>query len=114
MFSAVLLIGGVSIVELMLGVGLLALLFSPMRKTNWSVHAKRSLLIILGVILISPALTPAGSTALIPLPLGVLLAFIRRAEDVTFLFHTLWFLVPSMLVTGFVFGYMARRLFPDR
>ena len=112
MFSAVLLIGGVSIVELVLGAGLFALIFSPMRKTNWSVHAKRALLIILGVVLISPALAPAGSSALVPLPLGILLAFIRKSDDAIFLVRTYWFLIPSMLVTGLVFGYVARRLFP--
>ena len=112
MFSAVLLIGGVSIVELILGAFLLALLFSTLRKAGWSINGKRALLIILGVVLVSPALAPAGSSALIPLPLGVLLAFIRTSEDVTFLFRTYWFIVPSMLVTGLVFGYVARRLFP--
>jgi len=114
MFSAVLLIGGVSIVELILGAFLLALLFSTLRKAGWSINGKRALLIILGVVLVSPALAPAGSAALIPLPLGVLLAFIRKSEDVTFLFRTYWFIVPSMLVTGLVFGYIARRLFPGR
>jgi len=112
MLSAVVLIGFGSIVELTLGIGLLALVVSPIRKTDWPVRAKRTLLVTLGVILISPALAPAGSTALIPLPLGVLLAFIRRAEDVALLINTLWFLAPSMLVSGVVFSYVARRLFP--
>jgi len=114
MVSAVLLISFVSIVELILGSALLALLFSLLRKASWSRHAKRALLIVLGVILVSPALAPAGSTALIPLPLGILLAFLRKSEDVNFLLRTLWFIVPSMLITGLVLGYIARRLFPNR
>ena len=112
MVSVVLLIGFVSMIELMLGSALLALLFTLLRKARWPSYAKRALLIVFGVILVSPALAPAGFMALIPLPLGVLLAFLRKSEDVTFLFRTLWFIVPSMLVTGLVFGYMARRLFP--
>jgi hypothetical protein len=113
MVSAVLLIGFVSIVELILGSALLVFLFSLLRRVGWSSHVKRVLLIVLGVMLISPALAPAGSMALIPLPLGILLAFLRRSEDVTFLYRTLWFIVPSMLVTGLVFVYIARRLFPN-
>lgn len=114
MLSAVLFIGVVSIVELIVGVALLALLFSALRKTTWRILAKRASLIIVGVMLASPAPAPAGSAALIPLPLGVLLASIREWEDVTFLFRTYWFIVPSMLVTGLLLSYVAHRLFPYR
>jgi hypothetical protein len=112
MLSAVMLIGVLSTIELLLGVWLLALLRHPLDKAKWPANAKRSLLVGFGVLLASPALAPAGSSALIPLPLGVLLIFVRGSEDMDFLMHTSWFLLPSMIVTGIAFIYMARRCFP--
>lgn len=111
MHSAVMIIGVLFVIELLLGVCLLKILCYPLGKVKWSTNAKRSILVGVGVLLASPALAPAGSSALIPLPLGVLLIFVRRSEDVDFLMRTGWFLLPSMIVTGIVFFYMARRCF---
>lgn len=112
MVSEFLLLGFLATAELVLGIALLALLFYPFRKADWANRFKRALFIAFGVVLASPALAPAGSITVIPLPLGVLLAFIRSSSDIIFLLRTFWFTVPAMLITGFVSGYVARRLFP--
>lgn len=101
----------ISIIELVVGCALLALLFQPLRKFSWPSLHKRQLFVVFGVLLISPTVAPAGAISVIPLPIGVLLAFIRSSSDVIFLFRTWWFLLPSMLVTGFVFRHVANRMF---
>jgi hypothetical protein len=111
MLSAVLILGFISIVELVLGIGLLTLVFYPLQKVAWTAHRKRAVFVALGILLVSPAVAPAGTLAVIPLPFGVLLAFIRSSTDATFLFQTWWFIVPSMLITGFACRYVAHRLF---
>jgi hypothetical protein len=111
MFSVVLILGFVSIVELVIGVGLLTLIFYPLKKTAWPIHRKQAVFAALGVLIVSPAIAPAGTLAVIPLPLGVLLAFMRSSTDATFLLQTWWFIVPSMLITGLACRYVAHRLF---
>lgn len=111
MLSAVLILGSISIVELVLGTGLLAFIFYPLQKAAWPNHRKRAVFIASGVLLVSPAVAPAGTLAVAPLPLGVLLSFIRSSTDAMFLLKTWWFIVPSMLITGFLCRYVAHRLF---
>jgi len=112
MVSEFLVFGCLSIFELMLGSAILAILFYPLRKAGWNNGVNRALFVAFGIVLVSPALAPAGFITVIPLPLGILLAFIRSSSDITFLLRTSWFTVPSMFVTGFIFSYIARRLFP--
>ena len=114
MFSAVLILGFVSIVELVIGVGLLTVVLYPLQKSAWTIQRKKAMFVALGVLLVSPAIAPAGTLSVMPLPLGVLLAFIRSITDVTFLLQTWWFIVPSMLITGLVCRYVAHRLFSTR
>jgi hypothetical protein len=109
-----LILGFIYIAELVLGIGLLAFVFYPFQKSAWPNHRKRLLFIALGVLLVSPAVAPAGTLAVIPLPLGVLLAFIRSSTDAMFLARTWWLIVPSMLITGFACRYVAHRLFSAR
>jgi hypothetical protein len=111
MLSVVLILVFISIMELVLGVGLLAFVFYPLKKSSWPNHRKRAAFIALGILLVSPAVAPAGTIAVISLPLGVFLAFIRSSTDAMFLLKTWWFLVPSMLITGVVCRYVAHRLF---
>lgn len=111
MVSAVLILGCIAIVELVVGISLLAFIFFSVQKTPGFSNRRRFAFVALGVLLISPALVPAGTLAVVPLPLGVLLAFVRSSADVMFLLKTWWFIVPSMLVTGFACRYVARRFF---
>lgn len=112
MLSSVLILGFLSVAGLGIGIALLSLILYPLQKSTWPAHRKRGLFIALGVLLASPAVAPAGTLAVIPLPLGVLLAFIRSSTDAMFLARTWWFIVPSMLITGFACRYVAHRLFP--
>ena len=88
-----LLLGFLSITELLLGNALFALIFYPLRKAGLDNRFKRASFIAFGVVLASPALAPAGSIMVIPLPFGILLAFTRSSSDVSF--FTSKFLVHS-------------------
>lgn len=114
MLSAALILGLVAIVELVIGVGLLTIVLYPLQKAAWPIQRKKAMFVALGVLLVSPAIVPAGTLAVIPLPLGVILAFIRSLTDVTFLLKTWWFISPSALITGFVCRYVAHRLFSSQ
>ena len=107
-----LLLGFLSIAELLLGSAVFALIFYPLRKARLDNLFKRASFISFGVVLASPALAPAGSIMVIPLPFGIFLAFTRSSSDANFLLRNFWFTAPSMLITGLVFWYVARRLFP--
>lgn len=109
MLSVVLILFFSSVVELGLGVGLLSFVFCPLQKTAWPNRRKEAIFVALGVFLVSPSVAPAGSLAVMPLPLGVLIAFMRSSTDAMFLFKTGWFVVPSMLIMGLVCRYVARR-----
>ena len=112
MVSVVLMLAFVSIVEVVLGIGLLALvLYPPLQKATWTIRRKRVVFVTLGVLLISPVVAPAGTLAVIPVPIGVFLAFTRSSADVAFLLQAWWFIVPSMLATGFACWYVVHRLF---
>lgn len=110
MFSAVLIIGFISIVELTFGIGFLIAIFYLFKNAAWPSHRKRTVFVILGVLLISPSLAPAGTLAVIPLPLGILLAFIQSSTDAMFMLATWWFMLPSMLVTGITCRFVAKQL----
>jgi hypothetical protein len=99
------------IVELVLGIGLLATVFYPLKKSAWSNYQKRAIFVAVGALLVSPAVAPAGTLAIIPIPLGVLLACIRSSMDAMFLLKTWWLIAPSMLITAFVCRYVSHRLF---
>lgn len=114
MFSAVLILWLVAIVELVIGVGLLTVVLYPLQKAAWPIQRKKAMFVALGVLFVSPAIAPAGTLSVMPLPFGALLAFIRSLTDVAFLLKTLWFILPSMLITGFVCRYVAHRLFSTR
>lgn len=114
MISVVMVIGFISIVELALGIGFLVVIFHSFRNAAWPSNRKRVAFIILGVLLISPAIAPAGTLAVIPLPLGILLAFMRSSTDAMFMLKTWWFILPSMIVTGVVCRYVAQRVLVDR
>jgi hypothetical protein len=104
-------LGFISVVEMAVGCALLALLFRPLQKVGLPVIHKKVLFVVLGVLLISPIVAPAGSITLIPLPVCVLIAFIRSMSDIMFLFRAWWFVVPSILVTGFVCWCLASKIF---
>jgi len=112
MLSSVLILGFLSIAGLGIGIALLSLILYPLQKATWPLRRKQGLFTTLGILLASPAVAPAGTLSVIPLPLGVLLTSIRSSTDVMFLLKTWWFIVPSMLITGFVCKYVAHRLFP--
>jgi len=111
MLSAVLIIGCIAIMELVVGIGVLVLIFHSVQKTSRFSGRRRFAFVASGVLLISPALVPAGTLAVLPLPLGVLLTFVRSSADALFLLKTWWFIVPSMLITGFACRYTAYRVF---
>jgi hypothetical protein len=85
-----------------------------LRKSNAPVSIQRILFVALGTIILSPALAPAGTIAVIPLPLVVLLIFTRSASDIAFLVNQWRFLMPSMLVTATICCYIAWRVFPNQ
>lgn len=114
MLSAVLILGCIAIVEFAFGVGVLVLIFHSVQKKSGFSHRTRLAFVALGVLLISPALVPAGTLAVVPLPMGVLLALMRSSEDALFLLKTWWFIVPSMLITGFACRYAAHRVFSGK
>lgn len=99
--------------ELLIGVAILSFILHPLRQVRWSVFSKRVVLTILGVILVSPVLAPAGTLAVIPVPISVLMAFTRSSADVGYMLHTSWFIALSMLVTALLCRYVARRMFPE-
>ena len=85
-----------------------------LRKSNAPVSIQRILFVALGTIILSPALAPAGTIAVIPLPLVVLLIFTRSASDIAFLVNQWQFLMPSMLITATICCYIAWRVFPNQ
>src|SRR5206468_5536893 len=111
MLSAVLILACIAIVELVVGISVLAFIFSSVQKTPGFSRRRQFAFVALGVLLFSPALVPAGTLAVVPLPLGVLLTFVRSSADALFLLKTWWFIVPSMLITGFACSYVAHRCF---
>jgi hypothetical protein len=70
MLSAVLILGCTAIVELVVGISVLAFIFFSVQNTLGHSHRRRVTFVALGVRLISPALVPAGTLAVVPLPLG--------------------------------------------
>src|SRR6185312_5213312 len=84
-----------------------------LRKLKASVSVQRSLFVLLGTIILSPVLAPAGTIAAIPLPLGFLLIFTHSAADISYLAHMWWFVAPSMFVTAVVCIYISWRIFPN-
>lgn len=112
MLSAALTLGCIAIVELVVGISVLAFIFFSVQKMPGFSRRRRLAFVALGALLFSPALVPAGTLAVVPLPLGVLLTFVRSSADALFLLKTWWFIVPSMLITGFACSYVAHRFFP--
>ncbi|UPG84340.1 hypothetical protein L2Y94_13420 [Luteibacter aegosomatis] len=104
----------IAVVELLIGVGLLSFFVYPVKNIAWPNNRKRVIFVCVGVLITSPALAPAGTLALFPIPLGVLLMYLRSSEDAIFLLKTWWFILPSMLITGLACTYAANRLFAPR
>lgn len=111
MLTPAVILGFIAIVELALGIGLLTFVFNLFQNAGWPARRKQAAFVASGVLLISPAAAPAGMLAVVPLPLGMMLAFIRSAADAAFLLHTWWVIVPSMVITGIACTYVARRIF---
>lgn len=83
LFSALILVL-IAVAELTFGVALLTAVTYPLRKSKWPINSKQWIFSVLGGLLASPAIAPAGTLAVFPLPLGVLLAFVRTSTDAYF------------------------------
>lgn len=68
MLSAVLILACIAIVELVVGISVLAFIFFSVQKTPGFSRRRRFAFVTLGVLLFSPALVPAGTLAVVPLP----------------------------------------------
>ena len=77
------------------------------------VRAQRATFVVLGVAILSPMLAPAGTLAVMPVPLGVMLAFTRSVSDFSYFARMWWFVVPSLLITALICWGIARRVFPN-
>jgi len=75
MLSAVLILACIAIAEIVVGISVLVLIFHSVQKTSGFSRRRRLAFVALGVLLISPALVPAGTLTVIPLPMGVLMAY---------------------------------------
>jgi hypothetical protein len=98
----------------LIGGAVLAPMAYGLRKLKAPVSVQRSAFVILGTIILSPVLAPAGTIAVIPLPLGALLLFTRSVSDIAYLVRIWWFLVPSLLITAAICCYIAWRVFPNQ
>ena len=93
--------------------GVIAFVLVGMREFDATVSAQRAAFVVLGTILLSPALAPAGTFGAFPLPLGVMLAFVRSLQDLTFFFRMWRFMLPSVIATAFVCWLLAKFMFPN-
>ncbi|WP_155394296.1 hypothetical protein [Xanthomonas albilineans] len=112
MTAMVFLFLSIYIAELIMGCVILYFISHAIRQVKWSIFHRRYLFMAIGVIIFSPVLAPAGTLAVMPVPFGVLMAFIRSSADFSYLLHTSWFIVLSMFVTALLCRHMARRIFP--
>ena len=98
---------------LMVSAGVMTLFAIFLRKLRVPTHVRRAWFIVVGSLVASPSLSPAGTLAMLPLPLGLMLAFTRSVFDLRFLVSTWWFFVPSLAVTASACWYIARSVFPN-
>ncbi len=99
---------------LFVSVGVMAAFGIFLRKLQTSIKIKRTVFVIVGSLVASPSLVPAGTLELLTLPLGLTLAFTRSVSDLVFLFKTWWFLLPSVIFTAVSCWHIARRAFPNK
>ena len=83
-----------------------------MRELDATIPAQRATFISLGTVILAPALAPAGTLAAFPLPLGIMLLFVRSLHDLGYFVHMWCFLLPSLLVTGVVCWLISRLIVP--
>lgn len=84
-----------------------------LRELSRSAWVQRIVFAAFGALVLSPVLFPLGLTAALPMPLGAMLLFVRSLEDILYFVHLWYFVLPSMLITGFACWCIARRLFPN-
>jgi hypothetical protein len=101
------------VVGLLASAGVMAIFAIFLRKLQTSIQIQRILFIIVGSLIATPSLVPAGTLAVLPLPLGVALAFTRSVCDLLFLVKTWWFFLPSAIFTAASCWYIAQRVFPN-
>jgi hypothetical protein len=92
---------------------IIAFVLVGMREFDATVSAQRAALVVLGTILLSPAVAPAGTFGALPLPLGIMLVFVRSLQDLTFFFRMWWFMLPSVIATALVCWLLAKFMFPN-
>jgi hypothetical protein len=95
------------------GIAVLYILSLCLRAARLSSSFQQPVAVFLGTVMLSPVLAPAGTIAVVPVPLAVLLPFTRSAEDVEFLVRQWWFLVPSLLATAAVCSVIVWRALPS-
>jgi len=113
MASFILLLVAFLVVGLLASAGVMAIVAIFLRKLQTSIKIRRIVFIIVGSLVATPSLVPAGTLAVLPLPLGVTLAFTRSTPDLLFLVKTWWFFLPSVIFTAACCWHIARRVFPN-
>jgi hypothetical protein len=84
-----------------------------LRKLRAPIKVQRFVFIIVGLLIATPSLIPAGTLAVLPLPLGVALVFTRSISDLFFLVKIWWLFLPSVIFTIASCWYIARQAFPN-